>query len=414
MTRKGKNSSKSARSAIDEIKPVPTNTGRPKNPVWEHYHQGKETSAGHWQATCKYCNAQWGKGVIYEMENLEEKDKEPELGKKRKSNSGIQRKITSSFKKTQMDDPVQEKNITRALVKAFALCGIPWHIIENPFFIDALKQLNPAYDPPSREVFVNRHFETELTKINKKIHDELQHENNLTLVLDGWSSAKNRSLWNFIILTPECKEYMYCLSNFTDYSHTGDFLAGKIEDILNKVGPEKFSAICSNNASNVKLARSIIVKKYPNIIDMRCISHCFNLITCNIMGYSFASKLIAKVNAITKFFKTSHLAGAKLNEMIKERNIEGGGLKTYCKTRWTTVYDSVASVLRLKLILEYINEQHSDLLTNKKIGQIISGRNFFGNLKVLCNILHPIKKAILTLEAQTTTLADCYSVRQMT
>jgi hypothetical protein len=201
MTRKGKNSSKSARSAIDEIEPVPTNSGRPKNPVWVHYHQGKETSAGHWQATCKYCNTRWGKGVIYEMENhlashclqvpcdilrhyinlVEEKDKEPELGKKRKSNSGIQRKITSSFKKTQMDDPVQEKNITRALVKAFALCGIPWHIIENPFFIDALKQLNPAYDPPSREVFVNRHFETELTKINKKIHDELQHENNLTL-----------------------------------------------------------------------------------------------------------------------------------------------------------------------------------------------------------------------------------------
>jgi Protein of unknown function (DUF 659) len=352
MTRKGKNSSKSTRSAVDEIELVPTNSGRPKNPVWEHYNKGKETSAGHWQATCKYCNARWGKGVIYEMENhlashclqvprdilrhyinlVEEKDNEPELGKKRKSNSGIQRKITNSFKKVQMDDPVQEKNITRALVKAFALCGIPWHIIENPFFIDALKQLNPAYDPPSREVFVNRHFETELTKINKKIHNELQHENNLTLgkinlnyffyntrfinnyfknllVLDGWSSAKNRSLWNFIILTSEHKEYMYCLSDFTDYSHTGDFLAGKIEDILNKVGPEKFSAICSDNASNVKLARSIIVKKYPNIIDMRCISHCLNLITCDIMGYSFASKLIAKVNAITKFFKTSHLAG---------------------------------------------------------------------------------------------------------
>jgi hypothetical protein len=95
---------------------------------------------------------------------------------------------------------------------------------------------------------------------------------------------------------------MYCLFNFTNYSHTGDFLAGKIEDILNKVGPEKFSAIYSDNAFNVKLARNIIVKKYPNIINMRCISHCLNLITCDIMGYSFASKLIAKVNAITKFF----------------------------------------------------------------------------------------------------------------
>lgn len=45
MTRKNKNLSKSA--AIDEIEPVPINTGRSKNPVWEHYHQGKETSAGY-------------------------------------------------------------------------------------------------------------------------------------------------------------------------------------------------------------------------------------------------------------------------------------------------------------------------------------------------------------------------------
>lgn len=205
MTRKSKKSSnKKSRPTTagdDEVVPVTANTGRPKNPVWEHYQQGKETSAGHWQATCKYCGTYRGKAVVYEMEihlashclqvprdvlrhyiNLvEEKDKEPESEKKRKLNTGIQRKITTSFKKVQMDDPVQEKNITRALVKAFALCGIPWHIIENPFFVDALKQLNPAYNPPSREVFVNRHFETELVKVNKKMHDELQHENNLTL-----------------------------------------------------------------------------------------------------------------------------------------------------------------------------------------------------------------------------------------
>ncbi|GBB83399.1 hypothetical protein RclHR1_10110011 [Rhizophagus clarus] len=252
-------------------------------------------STGYWQAICKYCNAHWGKEVIYKMENylvshclqvphdilryyinlVEEKDNEPEIEKKRKLNSGIQSKITNSFKKSQIDDPAQEKNITHAL-----------------------------------------------------IHEELLHKDNLTLVLDRWSSAKNRSLWNFIILTPQRKEYLYYLSDFTDYSHTGEFLARKIDNILNKVDPEKFSAICSDNASNVKLARSIIVKKYPNIIDMRCISHCFNLISCDIMEHSFAFKLIAKVNIIIKFFKNSHVA-AKLTEMIKERNIEGGGLKTY-------------------------------------------------------------------------------------
>ncbi|GES88694.1 ribonuclease H-like domain-containing protein [Rhizophagus clarus] len=342
ITRKSKNSSnnskKSARSARDdESYEAAANTKHPKNLVWKHYQQGKEMSTGYWQAICKYCNAHWGKEVIYKMENylvshclqvphdilryyinlVEEKDNEPEIEKKRKLNSGIQSKITNSFKKSQIDDPAQEKNITHAL----------------------------------------------LTKINKKIHEELLHKDNLTLVLDRWSSAKNRSLWNFIILTPQRKEYLYYLSDFTDYSHTGEFLARKIDNILNKVDPEKFSAICSDNASNVKLARSIIVKKYPNIIDMRCISHCFNLISCDIMEHSFAFKLIAKVNIIIKFFKNSHVA-AKLTEMIKERNIEGGGLKTYCKTHWTTVYNSIASVLRLKSILEYITASIKFLPSN--------------------------------------------------
>ena len=105
---------------------------------------------------------------------------------------------------------------------------------------------------------------------------------------------------------------MYRLSDFTDYSHTGNFLAEQIENILIEIGSEKFGAICSDNASNVKLARSIIAQKYPNIIDVRCIAHCFNLISCDIMEHSFASKLIVKVNTIVKFFKSSHLAG-KLN-----------------------------------------------------------------------------------------------------
>ncbi|GES98225.1 hypothetical protein RCL_jg26055.t1 [Rhizophagus clarus] len=61
---------KSARSARDdESYEAAANIRRPKNPVWKHYQQGKEMSARHWQAICKYCDTHWEKGVIYEMEN---------------------------------------------------------------------------------------------------------------------------------------------------------------------------------------------------------------------------------------------------------------------------------------------------------------------------------------------------------
>lgn len=36
-------------------------------------------------------------------------------------------------------------------------------------------------------------------------------------------------------------------------------------------------------------------------------------------------------------------------------NISGGGLKTYCETRWTSSYETINSVIRLQLPLEQVN-----------------------------------------------------------
>ena len=71
------------------------------------------------------------------------------------------------------------------------------------------------------------------------------------LALDGWSSPNHLSIWNFTILMPTSKEYIYQLLDLFSNSHTGEFIAEKIEDILIRVGAEKFSAIVSDNSSNV-------------------------------------------------------------------------------------------------------------------------------------------------------------------
>ncbi|CAG8846516.1 17018_t:CDS:2, partial [Racocetra persica] len=52
------------------------------------------------------------------------------------------------------------------------------------------------------------------------------------------SSEKNYSYWNFIIIIPECKEYLYKLCDFSNQTHTGKFLASKIEGVLDLVGAE--------------------------------------------------------------------------------------------------------------------------------------------------------------------------------
>ena len=111
---------------------------------------------------------------------------------------------------------------------------------------------------------------------------------------------------------------------------------------------------------------------------------------------------------MNNFFKNSHQANAKLTHLIKEKEIDGGDLKLYCKTRWTTASESVNSVINLQQILEEIAANNSHLLTNDNIVRIIQSRNFFSDLRILAFVLEPLRKAVLALEARSATLADCF------
>ena len=97
-------------------------------------------------------------------------------------------------------------------------------------------------------------------------------------------SANTISIYNFVVLTPFNQQYLYCLWDFSSFHHTRKFLASKIKKIIDKIGVKKFSAIVTDNASNVRLAREIVTKDYPSILNLRCIAHFINLITKSILG----------------------------------------------------------------------------------------------------------------------------------
>ncbi|PKC50264.1 hypothetical protein RhiirA1_486902, partial [Rhizophagus irregularis] len=90
------------------------------------------------------------------------------------------------------------------------------------------------------------------------------------------------------------------------------------------------------------------------------------------------------------------------------KGISEGGLKLYCKTRWTTASESINSVINLESALEEMASDHDKVLTNDKIKLIIQSRIFFSNLRVLGFVLDFLRKAVLSLESRRATLADCF------
>jgi hypothetical protein len=125
----------------------------------------------------------------------------------------------------------------------------------------------------------------------------------------------NESIWNFVIHTPDHQEYLWSLKNLSSNRHTADFLAEQIEEIINKIGKNKFSAIVSDAGANIKLARHHITEKYPNILNIRCIAHAINLISKDVCKTQFANKVLRQCMVIIKYFKASHLPG-KIYKLI--------------------------------------------------------------------------------------------------
>ncbi|CAJ0837947.1 13555_t:CDS:2, partial [Entrophospora sp. SA101] len=289
----------------------------------QNVNKGDSVGSGKFNASCKYCTSKWTRGEVAKLEEhlanhcskapativrkylsivLERKDKAPI--KKKKVENSQQTIITNYHDSIELPNS-RITSINRALAKFFITCGISFRIVEHPFFINFAKELNAGYEPPSREILSGQLLERELSQVNSKVKSEIEKETNLTL------------------------------------------------------------AIVSDNASNVRNARAIIQQKYPNIENVRCIAHAINLIACDIVKENFGDRLLRRVNNLATFFKSSHQAGAVLFRLIKENKINGGGIKMYCKTCWTTASESVESVIRLEPVLEEITSQHNHLLNDK-------------------------------------------------
>jgi hypothetical protein len=61
------------------------------------------------------------------------------------------------------------------------MSGISFNTIGNPYFLEFLKQLRPAYTPPNRKTLSVNFLNDEIININKKIDLDIQKNSNLTL-----------------------------------------------------------------------------------------------------------------------------------------------------------------------------------------------------------------------------------------
>jgi hypothetical protein len=194
--------------------------GRPFSGIWDDIIRGESKGNGHYSGKCKYCSTQWSRAKPnslkshliqcnsvpsevrefwrqdlygndedsstddeYDVDITSSKRKKNLKEKKDNKKSHIhdtrQSDIRNHFSNTQNELETGMINIIdKALLNAFVSCGIPFSIIENPFFLELLKVLQPSYKPPTRQRLAGSLLEYESGQIEKKIERKLEKGEN--------------------------------------------------------------------------------------------------------------------------------------------------------------------------------------------------------------------------------------------
>ena len=181
--------------------------GRPPNPVWEHFEKKPISTSGHFSAKCNYCGVFMARGRPNELQihlskdcrkcsneiqlkylqmivdAEENQDQVVNTNKRHKTNQSQQTTLDDHWDDTTEIPDYRQKIIDKTWLKAFICCGIPFSIIENPFFVDAIKSLRSSYNPPSRNHLSGNLLNKEVIKINSKITNILKNENDFDFTL---------------------------------------------------------------------------------------------------------------------------------------------------------------------------------------------------------------------------------------
>ncbi|CAH1764972.1 2410_t:CDS:2 [Entrophospora sp. SA101] len=220
--------------------------------VWEFFDYDKQESKnGHRWATCFKCNMHWSQGRPVELEEhialyctTQVKEiiqfysqivaKRKGKGSQAVSSNVIQgieptkKKRKAATNQTLLSDFIEstkltsqrENAINSSLLRAFIVCNIPFHTISNPYFIEALRQLRPAYNPPSCQLFSGSLLNLEIVKINQKLYSLMEKATNLTLAsIAGrlWIKMGSKNRTKLDLLKAQLRQYA---CNETPYNET--------------------------------------------------------------------------------------------------------------------------------------------------------------------------------------------------
>lgn len=242
------------------------------------------------RGTCKACRkaVQWSRVHVAQHKRATCVDASPEeksMFAKRKfehgSNNNSVEDLSDHNTSTNCILTSEERNdIDGKFANFFYRTGISFRVADSAAFKDLIKALNPTYaeSMPSAKQLSGPLLDKEFAKSSDRVGKVLEESENLTLISDGWTNVRGDHIVNFCIKAPGKKTVFYSSIDTSGISQNAVEVANAICSVIEKLGPERFCSVITDNANVMKASWDIIETTYPHISANGCAAHAMNLL----------------------------------------------------------------------------------------------------------------------------------------
>nr|XP_007132560.1 hypothetical protein PHAVU_011G105000g [Phaseolus vulgaris]ESW04554.1 hypothetical protein PHAVU_011G105000g [Phaseolus vulgaris] len=190
---------------------------------------------------------------------------------KSSSSDGVQATLNQMYKRG------DKEKVDAQVAEFFYTSAIPFNVIRKTAFVkmcDMIGRYGVGYKPSTyhdiREKLLKQGVDR--TDIELEEYKDEWKRTGCTIMSDGWTDKKRRSICNFLVNSPKGTVFLYSLDT-SDISKTADKVFKMLDDAVEFVGEENVLQVVTDNAANFKAGGELLMQKREHLYWTPCAAH---------------------------------------------------------------------------------------------------------------------------------------------
>ncbi|XP_028796952.1 uncharacterized protein LOC114752370 [Neltuma alba] len=282
---------------------------------------------------------------------------------------------------------------------------IPFNALDCPLFqkvVDAIAAIGPGFKAPNAY-----DFRVNLLKDWKKecqllieSHRAKWKENGCTLMADGWTDVRQRTLINFLVYSIHGMVFVKSIdaSNVVKDAKT---LLSLFCEVIEWVGPENLVHVVTDNAANYVACGKLIKEKYKTIYWSPCAAHCLNLVLRDIASMPHVSNLATKASKITIFAYNHTIFLSWLRKRPGWKEIVRPGATRFATTFITlhSIYLHKHDLQALAIDKHFVDHKLARTEAGRTFSAIVLDNRFWNECYQVVKIVSPLMRLLRIVDS---------------